>query len=254
VTAPAHHDTTIEEIEEALAAPKPKIADMKLEGDDIPADLRGKSVDELMKHAEALSRSLKLSEQARLTTTAPAPVAAPAPVVEEPKELTDAELAELHAEDPVKAIRYMQEQAVRVAQRNMEARVGPLVTGTSSAVENGARAKYPEEFAALGAEISAIIQTLPNKAVLSDPVAWDQIVAHARGVHFDKFFEHKNAKRSVAALATARAAEIETAGVSFAPTESASRGGTPVVTDEWTKEIAKNLNMTLEEYIKWSKV
>lgn len=257
MTAPVKTDQTFDEMEASLApAPeKPKLTEIKLEGDDVPEDLRGKSVDELVKLAKGLGESLKLSEHARLSAAAaaPAPVAAP-PAPPEPKEMTDEELAELHATDPIKAMRVMQDQAVRIAQRNLEARVSPLITGTSSAVETSARVRYPQEFEVLGSEISSIIQSLPNKQILSDPAAWDQIVAHARGLHYEKFEAFRAARKGATALATARTAQAESVGATFAPVESSLAGRTPVVIDDYTKEIARNLGMTIEEYTKWSKV
>ena len=143
MTAPAtnHSESTIEDMEAGLEAQKAasKPTDLKLDGEGIPDEFKGKTVADLIAMQDQLKRSLILSEQARASAIAPAPQAPPAPVVEEPKELTDEELTELHSQDPVKAIRIMQEQAVRIAQRNLEARVGPLMSGTTSAVETAAR-------------------------------------------------------------------------------------------------------------------
>lgn len=254
---PVGNSQTLEDMEQSLATPpeKPKLADLKLEGDDVPADLRGKSVDELVKLADGLGKSLKLSEQARLAMPLHAPPPPVVPTPEEP-ELTDEALAELMQSEPIKAIRIMQKQAEKVVMKNLESRIGPLVSGTASAVENGARAKYPEEFEVLGSEISAMVQRLPNKAVLSDPGAWDDLVSFVRGqpASFDKLMNHRIAKKSNAGLDQARAQQADAAGMTFAPTLSTPQGGGPVVMDDYTKEIARNLNMSPEDYVKWSKV
>lgn len=247
--------TTIDDVEAGLqeGSQAQKAADIKLEGDDIPEEFRGKSVAELIQMQKGLADSLKLSEHARMNALSAAPTVpkAPAAPAEEP-ELTDEQLAELHAEDPVKAIRAMQAQAVRIAQRNLEARVSPLLVGTTSAVENSARTKYAEEFAALGPEIQQIIDGLPNRQILSDPVAWDQIVSYARGQNFEKMMDFKLRKTRSGRAEEVREQQVESVGAVFAPTQSSATTRKAVVMDDYTKEIARNLQMTPEEYIKWS--
>jgi hypothetical protein len=224
---PMNNSVSLDEIEQQMAPPaiQPDVATLKLDGQGIPEQYQGKTVAELIQMQEQLAQSLKLSEHGRILAqqAAQAPVAAAPAAPAEPAPLTDEELAELHANEPVKAIRYMQDQAVRAATRNFEARIAPMMQGSSSSAENAARAAYPEEFAALGSEISAMIQTLPNKGVLTDPAAWDQLIGYVRGQkgNFEKFIAFKDSKKAGANLSAARQAQEAGAGMSFAPSYAA---------------------------------
>lgn len=250
-------DQTIEEMESNLAASSdaPKVTDVKLDGEGIPDDLKGKSVAELIAMQKGLADSLKLSEFARMQaqTAAPAPVA-PAPTPD--PDLTDEQLAELYQENPVAAMRKMQEQATRQLTRNMEARIGSLSSSTAVTIEQQMRTKYAEEFDALGSEISAVIQQrIPDKSMLSDPNVWEEMIRYVKGANFDKFYAYKQSKSGSAALASARAREDAAAGISFAPSAASAAPVSAVgELDDYSKEIARNLGMSEADYRKWSQV
>lgn len=269
MTAPgAPTSLTLEEIEAQEAAAtaagqKPDLTKIVLEGD-VPEHLKGKSVKELLDYANGLGTSLKTSEEARRAAEAraaavpAAPAAAAAPVVEEPKELTDEEFAELFRTDPLTAVKKMNEQATRRVEKNLDLRIGTLVKGGASSAEQAARAKYPEEFTLFGDEITKMVANLPNKDPLSRPEAWDDMISYIRGKpgNFDKLFEHRNSKGREAAAAAAQQEQEAQSGVTMTSMTVAPAGGKPNKNslDDTEKEIARNLGMTEADYIKWRNV
>jgi len=131
---------SLDEMEQQANQPTPpKLDEIKVDGTDIPEDLRGKSVADVIKLAGNLANALKLSENARTNaetmarmasqqpSAPPAPVAAP-----EPKELSREEISELYATDPIKAIEVMQNQAISKVAKQYEVRLEPLFSGTSN--------------------------------------------------------------------------------------------------------------------------
>lgn len=249
----------------AAAANKPDLTKIIIDGD-VPEELKGKSVQDIIAYAGGLGKSLRTSEEGRRAAEAKAaavaaapaaPAAAAAPVLEEPKELTDEELAEMFRTDPLGAIKSMNAQATRRVEKNFEARIGTLVKGGASSAEQSARAKYPEEFEIFGDQITAMVASLPSKDPLSRPEAWDDMISYIRGKpgNFDRLWEHKNKKGQAAAAAAAQAAQANEAGVSLAPSAGApaARKGNTVL-DATEKEIAANLGMTEADYIKWRDV
>ncbi len=259
MTAPAGPESvTLDDLERQVAPTPPNLAEIKLDGEDIPAEYKGKSVVELMQTAAALAEALKTSERARTQADQMATLAArtapPAPETsrEEPP-LTREQLAELYQTDPLKAIELMQAQAIRAAAGNIEARLGSLAQSTTAAAESQARAKYAPEFEALGPEISAMIQQIPNASqVLTSSDAWDRLISLVRGSpgNFEKIIQHRAGKT----LETARAAQSLDAGPSIT---SAVRAPSATITgtlDSTQKEIAGKLGLTEAEYLQWSKV
>lgn len=243
----------------------------KLDGDGIPDELKGKTVKELLAARQNLTESLRLSETRRtelenaqraaaVASQAPPP---PPPPKEEP-ELTDEQLAELHQKNPIEAIRYMQAQAARTAERNLERRIGPLMTGSASSAEQSARAKYPDEFQLFGDQIERLKNDPKvSKEALASPQAWDDMIAYIRGKpeNIDKLFDHRVSKNKPAAQAAAQAAQAAAAGATIKPdlpTQSRQTGSDDL--DDTTKEIARTLFPELKpaeayaEYNKWRKV
>lgn len=241
---------------------KTNLGDMKLDGDDVPEHLRGKSAADLIKLAESAQEAVKLSENARLQAEARAAAAGvqqPA-TLPEPKpepELTEEELAELHQQDPLKAIRYIQTQAQRAAERNFEARLGSVVAGTASQVENAARAKYKDEFELFGDQITSVAKTIPNaQQVLMNPSAWDDLISLIRGRsgNIERLIERKSAQP--AAPSRRAAADMEAQSMGFSDTGQTGRrpASNPSQLDSIQLEIAEKLNMTPAEYVHWSNV
>ena len=248
------------------AGNKPDLTKITL-GEEVPEHLKGKSVKDLIDYANGMGTSLKASEEARRAAEARAAAVAAAPAAAAPaaaapveeKEITDDELSEMYRTDPMGAITKMNERAIKRVERNFEMRIGTLVKGGTSSAEQAARAKYPDEFALFGAEISQMVANLPNKDPLSRPEAWDDMISYIRGKpgNFDKMWEHKNKKGNDAAAQAAREAQEREAGVTMT-SMTAAPGGSPRkdknTLDDTEKEIARNLNMSEADYIKWRNV
>lgn len=255
---------TLEDIEKQPQGPN--YDEVKLEGENIPELLRGKTITEAVKQFGSLEEAVRMSEQARKNAELLAeslargegrtPQPQPQPVVEEP-ELTDDQIREIMEEDQLKGMEALNARAIRRAEKNLEARLGPLYTGTYAQVEAAARTKYAEEFELFGADISKMAQTIPNsRAVLSNPAAWDDLISLIRGRpgNFDKIIERRIQKANGSSLEQVRTAEM--AGVGFS--DNTGPKGRPTVVngqlDAIQREIADKLDMSPEEYIKWSKV
>lgn len=250
-------------MEQSLAAPTPqKLSDIKLDGEGVPDDLKGKTVAELVAQANGLREALLVSERARtqsdqIATLASRPVAAPVEAPRVEPEMTDEQLAELHQTDPLKAIRYLRDQGIREASKNLESRIGSLFTSTAAAAEAQARAKYVAEYAVLGPEISAMVAQIPNaSSVLTTPEAFDNLIAIVRGRpgNFEKITKHYAAVAGGPTIETARAAQVADAGVTLASSVRTPVGASVAALDPVQKEIAQKLGLTEAEYVNWSKV
>lgn len=252
---------TFDELEQQNAAAdagqqQADLGALTVDGQDIPEHLRGKSVKDLIAAIGAREEALRLSEAARLQSATPAPPAPVAPPPPEP-ELTDEQIAQMHEENPLKAIEAISDRAVKRAERNLEARLGPLVNGTASQVEAAIRAKYPDEFALFGQDITNIAANVPNaKAVLSDPTAWEQLIALARGRpgNFERLLEHKMNKSGGVTRQIAQQQQQDSVGFSD---HSGGRGRAPTTVaglDPIQREIAEKMGLTPEDYVKWSKI
>jgi ribosomal protein L12E/L44/L45/RPP1/RPP2 len=257
---------TVDDAASSTAEVKPLDLTTKLEGDEVPEELRGKTVAEVVALQKGMKDALLTSEQGRknaetlaataaAATAPPAPVAPPAPTPE--PELSDEEIAELHQEDPIKAIKYMNAQAIRTAEKNLEARLGPMLAGTAASVEENARTKYKGDFESIGPEIEAFIQKLPNKGVLANPQGWDDLISLVRGQNIEKVITHRSEAAAEAAKAQAQRDQQDLAGfqgTGQAPRPAAAVPGGVAEMDDIQKEIASKLGMTPEDYIKWGKV
>jgi len=250
---------TFEELEqqaavEEAAGKQPKMLETKLEGDDVPEELRGQSIKDIIARLKGREEALRLSEVARLEAagrTVASPAALP---IEEPVELTDEQIAEMHSEEPLKAIQAVTARSERRMAKNLETRLGPLVTGTAASVEAAARAKYPEEFELFGADISKIASNIPNaRAALTDPTVWDGLISYARGQpeNFEKLMARKLAKSGAPTREVVQRQQVEEVGF----TGSSGKRPVPVqgapTLDLLQKEIAAKLSMSDAEYIKW---
>ena len=256
-------EMSIEEMDQVAAAP-PDLSKVELASTQLET-FKGKTAAELVAHAKQLEDMLKASEQNRARAEqlaaiasrgapAPPPVAPPPPQETFP---TDEEIAKLYEENPAQAMKVMTERAVKIAQQSLDARLQPLIQGTSASLEAAARAKYPEEFQLFATEIQDVISKLPNaKAALSTPESWDDLISWVRGRpgHFERMIEHKTSKTREVVAPQARQTQQDSLGFSPAPT-----GRGPVVRSDGTldplaAEIAEKLGMSQADYIKWSKV
>lgn len=265
--AQAGSEFTLEDVAASEAEPKGTDLTAKLDGDEVPEELRGKTMAEVLTIQKGMKDALLTSEQARknaetlaataaAATAPPAPAPAPAPPAPEP-ELTEEELTELHTEHPLKAIEYMQSRAIKVAERNLESRLAPMFAGTAASVEEAARVKYADDFESIGPEIEKFIQQLPNKQVLASSQGWDDLIALMRGKNIEKIIEHKAGKVSAQAKIDAQQEQQDLTG--FQGTGTAPRVAVAVPSkvealDDIQKEIAGKLGMSLEDYVKWGAV
>jgi hypothetical protein len=259
---------TLDEIgAQAEAQVKPKLGDIKLDGDDVPETFKGKSVADIVAQHDALQKALKVSEESRqmalaaasaVTQSRSAAAAAPQPAAPaEEKELTAAEIKAIHDEDPIRAMMIVNEQNNRKLLRSFEARVAPLVSGTANAGEHAARTKYATEFQVLGKEIEAFVGTLSDqqKQALAQPGAWDQLVTYVRGQHVDKLVAHAMTQQKQPNLEDARKRQDEDAApVIGIGGGSAKRGEQIKPNVQWDPtldEIIKQLGISKEEYLKF---
>lgn len=263
-------DEVSKQLAAAEAAGKP-LEEIKIEGDNVPEQLRGKSVADVVTTMQGLEDAVKASEKGRMelkdqfnalkaqlavqpaaTTTAAAALAADAPRV-----LDREEIAKLYEDDPLKAIGVMNEQMGERLDRNLDARLKPLMTGSADTAEANARMRYKEEFELFGDEIKTVLAQVPDKSVMNSAKSWDDLVAYVRGQNVDKLIQHRG--EQAAKLKEVEALEAAAASTGFSGTGGAQRPP-PVVTqvtgqlDGTQREIAKGLGMTDDDYIKWSKV
>jgi hypothetical protein len=253
---------TIDEMETA-GSPKADSTAVKLEGDNIPESLRGKSVADLLEAQTRLEAALRVSESAReqqqllirQAGSQPAVEPTPLPTIPEEKELTREEFAVMYEERPLDAIEKMQEQQLKRAQRIMEQRLAPLTAGTSSIAEQAARQKFGEEFEILGNEIEGVIKKISGgRASLSTVDAWQDVVSYVRGQpgNFEKIIEKRATKVQARSADDARQEQINAAGfngISSIRAPAPTRSGKEL--DSIEKQIAAELGLTEDEYKRW---
>lgn len=276
MTAPIRQEVTMGEIEAEIKAAESTNTDgIKLEGTDIPEEFRGKTVSEVLKLAKASREALTISEEARKSAaTAPRSDAGPTTIVMAPpapvedKRLSKEELAGLFESDPIGAVAYMQEIAVKDAEVRFERRLAPMSAGAASAAEGQARQRYGDEFALFETEIKKIADAIPNKAFLGTPEGWDQVIGFVRGngENFNKLVEHRTKK--TAAKAVADAQEIQARSAGFSPTSSirgtsvpsgSTSAGDDAGLDEVERQIAdkfvdQGVFKNRAEYKKWKDI
>lgn len=271
-------DVSLEEAGGAMDAPAATAADLKLEGDAIPEQYRGKSVADVLKMVEATTGALRISEEARKTAEASRePVTrevirevAPAAVVDE--RLTKEQLATLFESDPISAVGYMTDIAAKDATRQVEARLAPLAIGAANNAEAAAKAQFKDEFELFGPEIkemTALIAKNPGgKEYLGTPAAWEQAISYVRGKteNLEKLIAHRVAKTSTAAAEAARIAQEGRTGYSPTPTRGSADAGKVVGSipdsaglDETQRKIAdtfiaQGVFKSYAEYAKWDKL
>mgnify|MGYP001602180388 CR=1 FL=1 len=252
---------TMEEIEQSLEEGKAgegTKTDTKLEGDVIPENFRGKTIDDVLQENQRLQDSLRLRDAETATyrtalETRGTQQQVQQQVVDAPKELTREELAEIYAEDPLKAIEVMNDQAIRRAEQHLAVRLGSIEQGTISAAEAQARAKYPDEFELFGDDLIKFKNQMPNQGIFASTKGWEDMISYIRGQ--DGNIEKLIAKRTgnLQTPSSARQKEQANAGFSRSTQRSTSVGNAREATPE-QKQVAEGLGMTVAEYLKWDKV
>lgn len=250
---------TMEEIEQSLEAGKtvegPK-GDTKLEGETVPEGFRGKTIDDVLKDNQRLQDSLRLREAESVTYRTALETRQPAvqqQVVEAPKELTREQIAEIFAEEPLKAIEIMNDQAIRRAEQHLAVRLGSIEQGTISAAEAQARAKYPDEFELFGDDLIKFKNQMPNQGIFATTKGWEDMISYIRGQdgNIDKLIAKRTGNLDTPK--SAREREQANAGFSHSTQRRAPIGSSREATQE-QKMVAEGLGMTVDEYLKWDKV
>ncbi len=270
MTGPAvgGEETTLDEATRIAGAPAPtKLDEVKIDGEEVPDEFKGKSVREVLQIAKGAKDSLVQADLKRkeaedrlaLAAAAPREVVQPPPPIEEPKEMTDEEFNTLYQQEPAKAIRLMQEQSERRVLKNLEQRIGPLAGGSAASAEAAARARYPDEFEILGTEIAAAKAAIRNQEAMALPKSWDDLVAYVRGLpgNFEKFIEGRAKKTRDKQQQEAHDREAAAAGpvtrsttVVETPTGGAA-GVDKFGLDAAQRAAADAMNISYEEYAKW---
>ena len=240
---------------------------MKLEGDKIPEALRGKTVADLIAQRDLAEQTASIATKARQAAEERANAGGNREVIREVERvapvdlrLTKEQLAELFEKDPIGAVAYMQDIAIKDAAGQFERRFAPLAAGSASVAETAARDRFKDEFELFGGEIKAITDALPDKSVLANPEGWKNIVAFVRGKdgNFEKLIAHKGKSAAEAAAIAARAEQDRGAGASMTGVVTGAGGGGGGSTDTSTYGLTKEelshadkQNLTPKEYAFW---
>lgn len=245
---------TLEEMEQVAAvkeeapAPKPKASETKLDFEDLPDALRGRTAADLASELERMQKALRMSEDARLALSRSAEAGERAPVTREAPEaqpLTREQLKELIAEDPLAAYDYMQNNMIAALDDHLNKRFTPLVSGTINTMESQAKQKYSAEFELFGDQIEAAKKQVDPR-ILSTAQGWDDMIAYIRGLpsNFEALVEHRTRPKAEEARERQRQDVGYAASRSSAPARTASPGaGGASDLDETQKEIARELYM-----------
>lgn len=252
--------TTFEELEalSAPAAPNLDPSTVKLEGDAIPEPLRGKSLSDVLALQAEQQRALEASraqiDSLRALAEARTPQQPVPSVPQQPApeaELSQAQLKEMYERDPFEYQQYMFTQMDKKIKTQVTSSVAPLASTTAFAAETQAKQKFAEEFEVLGNEINQTLQQIPDRSVLAQPGAWDQILYYVRGQHMDKLIQARTAKANAAALEEARKREANGVG---SVNDGTRRGGARQRLTELTpeqKEVCRVMQLSEDDYRKY---
>ena len=232
--------------EQPSTAPKgTDLSSIRLEGDNVPEEFRGKTLESMVEVMRAMSK--------QNSTPAPAPVSAPsapAPVAPLPTYNREAIQAMVDSGDVIGAIEAAVGYGHMRAQHEFDQRIAPLFASGSSILETNAKAKYKDEFELFGPEINQLAQAAGTALTL--PGAWDNLIAFVRGKdgNLDKLIEHKTTRR------------VKVADDDIAPVIRSQRGnsGSPFAVpgrkpsleelrgDEHVRRVCEASGMTIEDY------
>ena len=243
MVSPMPDDMTLEEFEAVASEPaKPEV---------------DKTV-ELQEQINKLQESLRVSEAARLAVAAAAPTAPAAPKEPEPTPVvpkTREEIAAMFQEDPVGAIEYVQNLTLNAVAQHVDSRVSPLANSALNAQEIDARNRYKTEFELFGDDIKKMAEQVPDRSVLTNPAAWDDLVTFVRGKsgNLEKYIAHVTQNNRD----TARNEQIGGTGFTgrSGPSRITDSGGDGYYgLDAVQREIADIQGISYADYAKWNKV
>lgn len=232
---------------------KPNFQDMKLDGDDVPELLRGKSVADALRTVDTMAQSLRMSEterqalRARIDST-------PVPQAVEEEPVWDREkLREMYEQDPIAAMEAMGNHLSDNLNRHFETRLQPLANGTVIAAEQAAKQRYETEFSMFGDQIEQFKKGLPDRSVLASSQGWDDMISYIRGrpENFDRMIVARSGPQKQAA----RQEQVQNTGFSAAPAGSAipvAGGDLDVTTQKIAQSfIDQGIFKDMNEYKRW---
>lgn len=226
------------------------LAAMRLEGDNIPEDLRGKSVESLLTDR---ARMESLMKEFGSNMNRPTPVAVTAV---EPDPVYDRTAVKelLENGNVMEAMEAMMGYAYKRVSKDFETRIAPLVSTTNNVAESAMRAKYPAEFELFGPQIAELARNAGQG--MSNPESWDNLIAfvRGRGDNFDKLVEYKATKRNRANSASEFPPSVSS-GALRGPS-SGNRDGVKATKEELSNDPAvqkmlRASGMTIDEYYRW---
>lgn len=248
---------TMEEIEEDLKAsstPEP----VKLEGDSVPADIRGKTPEEISRQVEQLRTALQISESERLQLLQK-PVSQT--VVQQHQEpeyvpLTKEQIQTMYEENPLGAIEAMQNDALIRADMHFNSRFAGLETSGIEVQHERAKQTFQDEFKVLGPQIEELVRSMPDKRVFNTEKGWKDAIAYVRGQegNFEKLWEYRTTREEPRTRESARAEQVASSGFSPRSTERSSLPSPDGDLDPTTARIADVLGIDPKEYKKWAKI
>lgn len=250
---------TLDDIGQRLATPAPTdFTKITLDGDEIPENLRGKSVTELLSQVSRLGDALRISEESRIAlknsqealdaarskpTSAPPPAPAPEP------ELNDEQLQALFDESPRKYHDYIQQQSEKRIMNQLKGQLAPVVGNSADMTVRDAKNRYVDEFAAFGKEIQDFISQMPDRSALAQPGAMDELMDWMRGKHWKKFQEHLASKGGNGLEDARHEMGSQTPqGFERSPAPRKNGGRSAVQLDDTMKEIARALGVSEADY------
>ncbi len=255
----ADQEIGFDEMEQVFATPKaedappppPDLNTIKIDGEKVPEQYRGKSAAELIALTEGLQSALKISEQSRLQNGNNAAPVTTTPTSNAPVYNRDAIKQMVEDGDTVGAMENMLAYANAVVQQQLDARLAPLSTAAGAGVEYQAKQQYKEEFDLFGDQINQLARQA-GSANMSAPGAWDQLISFVRGQpqNFDKLVAHRTNASRIAAAQSDLPPNLNDGSRRSAPnTRSAGKPTKQeLASDPVVQDILRATGMSIDEY------
>lgn len=261
--APAPDDGEAGEGGTPAGLPTPQsLDDIRLDGDNVPELVRGKTASEAMRALDAMQTSLKASEEARRQAEQSYRQQGYQQQQQNQQGSYNREqMRELFEQDPVAAIEQMGGYLAQQLDTSLNTRLQPLTSGISSTAEAHARQQYAEDFELFGDQINQVVARLPDRSVLANKQSWDDLVSYVRGQpgNFDRIVDQRMQKQRETEAVAAREREQVTSGYAGRPRpsgQSADAGGGELdaVQKKMAQEfIGAGVFKNEQEYKKWMK-
>jgi hypothetical protein len=226
--------TSFDEIESRVGLPDPTTPQapdlsVKLDGDAIPEEFRGLTLDQMLQRAKGQVEVIKrFGRGESAPPPQPTPTPAAQPTAPQPlPQISENEFRELYDKDPAAAIAAVTAVTEQRMLRFFDDRIQPLLGNHASSAEFQARQQFPDEFKLFENEIKAAAAQVPNKAALASPEGWAALVKYVRGDNIDKLIEYRMSQKAGGDTQVdprTRAAETTLEGVTPAPAPSPTNG------------------------------